>query len=187
MSKEVLKKLLGNLFTPEVEKALGDTELAVVNDGSYIPRAKFNEELKALKDQLKQRDQQLKDLEGKAAGNEEMKKELQKLQEANKTTTEEYDKKVAQLQFDFALDRALTAGKVKNTKAVKALLNLEGIKLDGEKLLGLDDQLKNLQQSDAYLFSETQPVGGGGNPPGGDTTAGENAGMNSFIRGALGR
>jgi len=43
---------------------------------------------------------------------------------------------MAQMQLDFALERALTAAKAKNPKAVKALLNLENVKLDGEQLLG---------------------------------------------------
>jgi len=43
---------------------------------------------------------------------------------------------------------------------------MEKVKLDGEKLLGLDDQLKALQQSDPYLFGDSGKVGGGTNPPG---------------------
>jgi hypothetical protein len=41
---------------------------------------------------------------------------------------------------------------------VEALLNKDSIKLDGDKLLGLEDQLKALKESDAYLFEgEQQP------------------------------
>lgn len=190
MSKELLKSLLGDLYTDAIGAKLGDKELAVINDGSYIPRAKFTEETKALKDQLKERDKQLKDLEVKAAGNDTMKAEIQKLQDANREATESYDKKVAQLQLDYAIDRALSGHKVKNVKAAKALLNLEAIKLDGEKLLGFDDQVKTLQTSDAYLFGEATQVGSGTNPggAGGKEGAGaENAGMNNFIRAAAGR
>jgi hypothetical protein len=49
------------------------------------------------------------------------------------------------------------------------LLNLENIKLDGDNLIGLDDQLKAIKESDDYLF-EDQPSGGtGANPAGGGT------------------
>ena len=74
---------------------------------------------------------------------------------------------MAQMQLDFAIEKALAAAKAKNAKAVKALLDMEKVKLDGEQLLGLDEQLKELQKSDAYLFGEPGRVGGGTNPPGG--------------------
>lgn len=167
----VLQDLLGELYTEEIAKKIGDKELAITNDGSWIPRAKFNEveqEVKGLERQLQDRDKQLQDLESKATGNEELKKALQEAQEANKAATEEWQAKTAKMQLDFAVERALTAAKAKNPKAVKALLDMAKVKLDGEQLLGLDDQLKELQKSDAYLFgsSESPQVGGGSNPPG---------------------
>lgn len=166
---DVLKELLGELYTEEIAAKIGDKQLAVVNDGSWIPRAKLNEvsnEVKELKKQLEDRDKQLKDLEGKAAGNEELKTALQEAQEANKTAAEEWQAKMAQMQLDFAIEKALTAAKAKNTKAVKALLDMEKVKLDGEQLLGLEDQIKALQQSDPYLFGDSGKVGSGTNPPG---------------------
>ena len=188
MSKELLKSLLGELYTDAIGQKLADKELAVVNDGSYIPRQKYTDEVKDLKGLLKDRDKQLTELQGKAAGNEALQAQIQKLQDDNKTATESYDKKVAQLQFEHTVEKALSGAKVKNPKAVKALLDLEKIKLDGEKLLGFDDQIKALQTSDAYLFGEVTQVGGGTNPPGGSGNAGSsNAGMNDFIRSAAGK
>ena len=166
---DVLKELLGELYTGEIAKLIGDKELAVVNDGSWIPRAKLNEvsnEVKELKKQLEDRDKQLKDLEGKAAGNEELKAALQEAQEANKTAAEEWEAKTAKMQLDFAVERALAKAKARNPKAVKALLDMEVVKLDGEQVLGLEEQLKKLKESDAYLFGETGKVGSGTNPPG---------------------
>ena len=166
---DVLKELLGELYTGEIAKLIGDKELAVVNDGSWIPRAKLNEvsnEVKELKKQLEDRDKQLKDLEGKAAGNEELKAALQEAQEANKTAAEEWEAKTAKMQLDFAVERALAKAKARNPKAVKALLDMEVVKLDGEQVLGLEEQLKKLKESDAYLFGETGKVGSGTSPPG---------------------
>jgi small-conductance mechanosensitive channel len=167
---EVLRKLLGELYTEEIANKVGDTKLAITNDGSWIPRTKFNEinqRNKDLEKQLQDRDKQLQDLEGKVTGNEELKRALQEAQEANKVAAEEWQAKTAKMQLDFAVERALAAAKAKNPKAVKALLDMAKVKLDGEQLLGLDDQLKELQKSDAYLFgsSESPQVGGGTNPP----------------------
>jgi DNA repair exonuclease SbcCD ATPase subunit len=136
----------------------------------FIPKDKYNEVAEAKKQleaDIAERDKQLEQLKNAAGNSEELKKQIEDLQKANKEATEEWQKKMSQMQLDFALERALTTAKAKNPKAVKALLDLENVKLDGDKLLGLDDQLKAIQQSDPYLFGDSK-VGGGTNPPGAD-------------------
>ena len=135
----------------------------------FIPKDKYNEAAEAkkkLEADLAARDTQLEQLKNAAGNSEELKAQIEQLQADNKKASEEWQAKMAQMQLDFAIDKALTAAKAKNPKAVKALLDLEKVKLDGEQLLGLDDQLKAIQQSDAYLFGESGKVGSGTNPPG---------------------
>src|SRR5699024_10118129 len=60
--------------------------------------------------------------------------------------------KLQQQAFEHKLHDTLKDSGVRNVKAVKALLDTESIKLDGEKLLNLDDQLEALKESDSYLF-----------------------------------
>src|SRR5690606_24948682 len=74
----------------------------------------------------------------------------------NKQIQQEYEQKMQKQAFDFALERALVSAKARNPKAVKALLDTEAIKLDGDKLLGLEEQLEKLKESDPYLFEEEQ-------------------------------
>ncbi|WP_100406258.1 phage scaffolding protein [Bacillus solitudinis] len=171
-----LKALLGEeLYNQVIEKA-GDNKLAVVNNGEWFPKEKFdtvNNDNKDLKQQLKDRDTQLDGLKGKAKDNDDLLKQIQDLQDANKQTATDYQEKLDKQSFEFALDKALSAATARNPKAVKALLDRESIKLDGEKLLGLEDQLSALKESDAYLFGDEQPPGlkgrqpnyEGGNPP----------------------
>lgn len=104
-----------------------------------------------------------------------------KLDDAQKT----YASQVAALKFDHALSDALTGAKVKNPKAVKALLNSDALKLneaDGS-IIGLDDQITKLKESDAYLFAEPEGtvslVKGGS----GDSVLGDNF-LNAALRGA---
>lgn len=154
-----LKQLLGEELYKQVMEKAGDNKLAVVSDGNWFPKDKFdqvNSDNKELKKQLKERDEQLTDLQSKAAGNEELTKQITQLTEQNKQTAKEYQDKLDKQAFDFALKEALTGAKAKNPKAVEALLNREAIKLDGDKLLGLEEQLKNLKESDAYLFDSDQ-------------------------------
>jgi vacuolar-type H+-ATPase subunit I/STV1 len=146
--------------------ALGLTEeqadKVVEGYGITIPKSRFdekNEELKGLKDQIKDYDTQLSDLQSKAAGNEALQGEITKLQDANKQAVADYETKLQEQSYTFALDSALNGAKVKNVKAVKALLESEKIKLDGETLTGLQEQLEALKTSDSYLFEEVSDPG----------------------------
>jgi len=135
----------------------------------FIPKDKYNEVAEAkkkLEADLQARDAQLEQLKQAAGNSEELKAQIEALQAENKKAAEEWQAKMSQMKLDFALEKALAAAKAKNPKAVKALLDMEKVKLDGEQLLGLDDQLKALQQSDPYLFGDSGKVGGGTNPPG---------------------
>lgn len=105
-----------------------------------------------LRGQLSERDEQLEEL--KKVDAEGLQAKIDELQTENETTKQEYQAKLEKQAFDFSLEKALTGAKVRNSKAVKALLDLDSIKLDGEKLLGLDDQLSTIKESDGYLFED---------------------------------
>ncbi|WP_342489167.1 phage scaffolding protein [Cytobacillus sp. FSL W7-1323] len=154
-----LQELLGEELYNQVMEKVGDNKLAVVSDGNWIPKDKFNDklnEIKGLKDQITSRDKQLDDL--KKVDPEALQQKINDLQEENKNTKTEYEGKLKKQTFDYALKDALTGAKVRNPKAAKALLDLESIKLDGDKLLGLEDQLNALKESDSYLFEEKEKI-----------------------------
>lgn len=81
--------------------------------------------------------------------------------------------KIGQIRFDNALENALTSSKAKNAKAVKALLDMNGLKYNEGKIIGLDEQLKTIREENAYMFDSSEPSpespkpkfsGGAGNP-----------------------
>lgn len=154
-----MKWLLDILSNTELTEAQKQEAIQKELPNHFIPKDKYNstsEELKELKGQLSERDKQLEELSSKAQGSEELQNQIKALQEQNKATQTEYEQKLQQQQFDFALDKSLSAAKVKNTKALKALLDMDTIKLDGENLKGLEEQLKAIKESDSYLFAEEQ-------------------------------
>lgn len=160
-----LKELLGEELYSKVAEKAGEHKIAVVSDGSYIPKTKFDEklnEVKEYKKQLQERDKQLEELGAQAKGHEELTAKIAELTEQNKKTEEEYKQKLHQQAFDHALNNALAGAKARNSEAVKALLKTDEIKFDGDKLEGLDEQLKALKESDSYLFEPesetTKPV-----------------------------
>lgn len=60
-------------------------------------------------------------------------------------------------QKNNAIEMALKDAKALNTKAAKALLDIEKIKLTDNGVEGLNDQLEALRKSDAYLFESSAP------------------------------
>lgn len=70
---------------------------------------------------------------------------------------QKYDADLSAAKLGGALEAALLGAKAKNTKAVRALLNMDEVKLDGDKLLGLDTQLENLKTEAGYLFEDSTP------------------------------
>lgn len=74
-----------------------------------------------------------------------------------RTAKEDADKRVATLNFDHTLEGALVEAKVKNAKAVKALLKLDDLKLAADgSIVGLTEQLGKVKADNDYLFSDTE-------------------------------
>lgn len=125
----------------------------------FIPKSRFdevNEEKKKLESTLKERDDQLETLKKSTGNAEDLKKQIEDLQNDNKAKDEAHAAEIKQLKIDAAVEAALTGAKAKNNTAVKALLkDLDKAELaeDGT-IKGLADQIGALQKSDPYLFTE---------------------------------
>lgn len=107
--------------------------------------------------QLKTANDTISDLKKNNTDNET----LQKAIKDHEATIENLKKEAETKDFDYALDTALKESKCKNTKALKALLNMEVIKVNGDKVEGLEDQLKTLKESDSYLFDVVEEQNNG--------------------------
>ncbi|WP_039944492.1 phage scaffolding protein [Thermicanus aegyptius] len=154
-----LKELLGEELYNQLMAKLGDKhKVAVVSDGNWIPKDKFNEINEAKKqaeEALKERDKQLSDLKKAAEGNEELKKQIEQLQAENKAAAEKYEAKLQDMAVTTAIKLAV-AGQVHDPDLVAALLDKSKIELDDSSNVkaGLDEQIKTLRQSKAFLFVE---------------------------------
>lgn len=138
-----------------------DIDSIMAENGKDVEKAKADyEDVKA---QLETATATITDLKKNNVDNE-------KLQ--NKVT--EYETEIAKLKdeaakkdFNYRLEDALKGSKAKNLKALKALLDMDKVKLEGDKFTGLEEQLTALKESDAYLFDaeEQQPPQLGGFKP----------------------
>ncbi|RKB73753.1 MULTISPECIES: phage scaffolding protein [Listeria] len=124
-----------------------------------------------LKSQLTQRDKDIDDLKKDSGTGEELKKQIEDLQQKNKDLESDYQSEIAETKKNSAIELALAGAKARNPKAVKALLDGDNLELTEGGLKGLDEQLKSLQESDAYLFESESEVtprwGTSGNQTGG--------------------
>lgn len=167
MKREDLKKLLSDAATDEIlDKIMALHGSDIENYKTKLSTTET--EVKGLKDQLKDANTQIESF--KSMDIEAIKKAATDWEAKAKQAETDAAAKVAALKFDHALDGALGGAKAKNPKAVKALLNMEGLKFndaDGS-IVGLKEQLETVKKDNAYLFNdETQPptIVAGATPP----------------------
>ncbi len=121
------------------------------------------------KTQIEDRDKQLEELKKSAESTEELTAKVTELQEANKAAAKEHEAQIKELRVNAAVDKALTEAGAKNSKAVRALLDLTKAELDQDGTVkGLGDQLKTLQKAEdsAFLFNAKPQVKIKGAQPG---------------------
>lgn len=68
------------------------------------------------------------------------------------------DAEIEAMKFNYALSDALTAAKAKNAKAVTALLDMDALKFNDGKIIGLDEQIEALKADNDYLFEDDKPA-----------------------------
>lgn len=147
------KLLKDNGVAEDKVKEVVDT--IMTENGNDIEKYKTSES--NLKSQLKAANETLDkfkdvDIEG-------LKGEVQKYKDAAAKAEADGKADIEKLQFGYILDSALKSAGAKNTKAVKALLNDDGLKLNGESIVGLEEQIKAIKEDNGYLFNDdTQPT-----------------------------
>lgn len=102
----------------------------------------------SLKSQVEESGKTIKDLQGKAKGNEEAQQAIKDWQ----AKAQEAQTQLTNAQKHNAIELALRDAGARNTKAVGALLDQDAIKFENGKITGLNDQLKAVQKDNDYLF-----------------------------------
>ena len=169
MNKEQLIAL--GLTEEQTEKVLSvNTEQLK----GFIPKSRFDEvnnAKKQLEKDIEERDNQLETLKNSTSDIETLKTTIANLQNDNKVAKEQYDTEIAKIKLDNAVETALLNANAVNVKAAKALLDMEKVKLDGETLVGVNDQLEILKKAEdsKMLFkTETKQTLSGATPGAGN-------------------
>lgn len=121
----------------------------------YIPKAENAAVVQAkeqLEKDLKDRDKQLENLKKKNTGNEELEKQIESLQEENKTAKTQYEADMKELKLSTAIKLAV-AGTAQDMDIVAGLVDKSKlVLLDDGKVSGLDEQIKAMKESKPFLF-----------------------------------
>ena len=149
LSQEVIDKIMaenGKDIAAEQKKA----EKAIQERDSYKLKA---ESLETQVNDANTEIQKFKDMDIDG-----IKKAADDWKETAEKAKADADKQISQMKFDYALSAALTGAKAKNAKAVKALLDMDGLKFNDGKIVGLDEQLAQIKADNDYLFESDEPA-----------------------------
>lgn len=126
---------------------------------NYVPKADFNsknEELKDVKDQLVDRDTQLKELKETAKGNEDLTKKIEELEALNETTKTEYEAKIATINKNMTIEKAIAKSELKpiDAELIKTLVDVEKVIINDDGITGLKEQLEKIKEERPFLFEK---------------------------------
>ncbi len=171
--KEILGKELFKQLSEDKQKEYKNKDLEDVSGGNYIPKQRFdqvNEQAKEYKKQVGERDTQISKLKEEYKDVDGLKDKVTELETANKNQKETYEKQLNDIAFNNALEKSLGSFNVKDKKLIMALIDKDKLKVDGETVIGLKEQIEPLQKSHEYLFEKeikgtgTFGTGGGKDP-----------------------
>lgn len=151
----------------EQAKALGlnDEDAKKVAEASaeelktYIPKTRFdeiNEAKKTAEGQVKTLTKDLEAAKASAGDNEELKTQLETAIQKQKDDAKAFDEQLKEMQISNAIKLAI-ADKAQDADLVSGLFDKSKLILgDDGKVTGLDEQLKTLQESKAFLFKPVE-------------------------------
>ena len=144
MKREFLQGL--ELSDELIEKIMAEHGKTVADTKSKLTAAE--EQVSTLQSDLSTANETITNLQKSNADNAD----LQKTIDDYKSQLEEAQNQRAIDRKDAFIELGLTKAGVRNSKAAKALLDLDKITESDKGFEGFEDQLKALQESDGYLF-----------------------------------
>lgn len=159
---EFLRSVLGEDYDRFAEKiaADGKIKLANVADGSYVPKAKFDDERNTAKAYKARVDEMTAKLDGMAqlqTDADGYKAQIAELRQSMEAREAEHAKE----RLAYRAKDALRAANVKNADLAMRLIDTGKIAEKDGEITGLGEQIEALKQSDGYLFADEPGTAGG--------------------------
>lgn len=158
----------------------------MTENGNDIEAAKG--ELDQVKTELEQVKTQLQEANttiDKFKDYDQIKGQVEEYKNKSEQIKNEYEAKIADMQFNSTLESAITAAGGRSAKAIKALLDVEKLKSSKDQTADIKAAIEACQKESSYLFGANEPI----NNPVGPTNGGGAAGMDSntaALRAAMG-
>lgn len=114
---------------------------------------------------------------------DDLKGQIEKLQNDLKAKDDEYAAKEAERQFSDSVKDAIKTAGGRNSKAIMAMLDLETLKASKDQSKDIKSAIDAVKESDSYLFGSNEPI----NNPVGRTGGGAGGDKNlNALRAAMG-
>lgn len=153
---EILKSY--DIEIPEDKKA--DFDKAVTENYKTVAEVnKLRESRDSYKSQLDTATTTLKEFEGVDV--KELQGKITKLNEQLETQKTDFEKQIAENEFNSLIDSALTKGGAKNAKAVKALLDLDVLRESKNQGEDISAAISKIKEENDYLFVSNEPLDNG--------------------------
>lgn len=159
MSEKVKNKIGEELYNKVLEKGLKPEDFDLVNDGSWIPKPRFNEvnnKLKATEDKVTTYENQIKDYDKLVSQNKELKGNYDSLKEQHTNDLAAKDKEISNVSKRFMVEQKLRESGAKHTSLLMKDIDLEKITVENENLLGMDPILEGLKTNYGDMFVTKQ-------------------------------
>lgn len=112
-----------------------------------------------VKNQLAEAQKTIKGFQDQGADIEAVRKSAKDWEDKYNQAVKDHETKLADMAFDRKIEEAITAAKGRNTKAIKALLDVDTLKTSKNQDADIKAAMDALQKDSGYLFGEE------GNPP----------------------
>lgn len=119
-------------------------------------KAKLEAERDNYKSQLETAQNALKEFEGVDV--KDLQDKISTLNNDLKNKDAEYQQKIADMEFNSILESAINKSGAKNTKAVKALLDLDTLKTSKNQAEDITKALESVKSENDFMFTSDEPI-----------------------------
>lgn len=116
-----------------------------------VPKEEFNNKV----GELKTATDTITSLKDANKDNEELQKTIKEHEGTISTMKGDYESQLKNLKIDSAITSLLTSNKAKHSDLLSSKFDREKLVVDGDKVIGLDEQLKTIKESYKDMFSQT--------------------------------
>ncbi len=111
-----------------------------------------DETITTLQEDNKKKETDLAELSKGNKTAEEIKVELERIQQESAEKIKSYEEKIENMSFESQLEKAILKANPKNLKLVKAALDIESLKSSKDRSTDIDNAIKTLTESEDYSF-----------------------------------